>query len=337
MSAREPEGAADEPRVEEARRHRKRQRWWPRLLKTTARAVLGVVGVAVMAFFFLTRSHPGQVWVVDRVLARIGGRIDGTLRVGDVRSRDLMERAWLYDVSIVDPEGEPFLRVDSLRAGYSVAELLAGRLAFSDVQLYGPSVRIVTHRSGEPSNLDLVFGEARSPPVDPVPPPVPPADSTGIASADTASGAGALPDIAASSAPEIVLRDVRIVGGTLEILRPVEGTPPQRAVVVEDAEGGLLRRISAEAIDGQLPRALLSSPSVDGAHFTVASLSLEARIFEDPVRVDDLRGVARWADGTLSVEAAELKLPGSELAGTIRAELSGDEGSRFVLDLDASP
>lgn len=336
MDTRDPGGTVDEPRVEEARKHRKRQRWWPRLLKTVARVVLGVVGVAVMVFFFLTRSHPGQVWVVDRVLARLEGRVDGTIRVGDVRSGDLMERVRLYDVSIVDPGGEPFLQVDSLRAGYSLAELLAGRFAFSDVELFGPSVRIRTRPEGAPSNVAVIFGGEGSSEAEPVSAPAAPPDSmAGPPMGDTGAVAGR--DSTTSAGPEIVLREVRIVGGALEILQPLEGAPPERAVVVEGPDGERLRSISVQGIHGELSRALLSSPTTDGVRFTVASLGLEARIFREPARVEDLRGVATWADGTLTVEAAELKLPGSDLEGTIRADLSGTGGPRFLLDLEASP
>ncbi|HSR42345.1 MAG TPA: hypothetical protein VLL48_09240, partial [Longimicrobiales bacterium] len=331
----------------EGRGRRRGLRLW-NLLKAAVHLALAALVIGVSAFFFLTRSGPGQRWVVDEVLQRVAGGLRGRVTIEELWSANLLEGVSLRGVSIVGPDGRPFLEVDSLRARYSALQLVAGPLVFSDVTVYRPRVRIATLPGEERSNLDVIFGPLTDP-----------AGSSAGEAGEGQRGAaaegvaapegGPVPGESAAGATdsarartdgaprEIVLRDVRLVDASLEYLEPLGDEDTGRVVVVEAPGGGRLRRIEVGNVQARLPRAVLSSPDFEGVVVDVASLALDARIFRDPLRVEELRGRLRWVDGTFSLDADGLRLPESVLTGTAVAETGGEEGTVLTLDLSASP
>jgi hypothetical protein len=262
-------------------------------------AVVGGAGL----FLVLTRTGPGQRWLVQAMTDRVSRALGGEVRVANVRSADLLSGARLYGVEMDGPDGEPFVRADSVVATYFWGALLTGNISVSSLVVYGPRVRIARLRGQEASNVSRLFGSA------------------GRDSADVAGG----------RAREITLLEVRVVGGSLEILTPHEGEDAERAVVV-DGPGGPLRRIAFEEVDATLPRVIVGPSGVSGAEITVDSLGFLGRIFTDPLTVTQLEGVATWRGGILTVDASDLRLPGSEASGRLVLDFSGDDG--LVLGFD---
>ncbi len=102
-------------------------------------ALLALVAVAIVV---LTRTP----WGVERVgryaVTSLGRDIHGRLTVGRIESGGLLGGLTLRDVAITDSAGNPFVHVDSARAGYHWRSLLGGQIVLSRLELFHPVVVI---------------------------------------------------------------------------------------------------------------------------------------------------------------------------------------------------
>lgn len=261
-------------------------------------ALLAALVVGAVGTIFLLQAAPGQRFVLRTAVDLVDGRMEGSLRVGGVRSAGLLGGFTLDRVALVDDEGRPFLEADSVRVGYTIRGFLSRDAVLEPLELWRPRVTLETLPGDSVSNVVRIFvGE----PSDPDP--------------------GAEPDEAPAPASfRLELRRVRIHDGTFTVRSP-EGEP------------SIFREIEA-----RIRSAVILDPEAPGEHVVFESLSLVADlggVGEGPFRVEEFQGELRRQGTRLEVEADPLRLVESRLEG--RLVLDWAEELELELDLEADP
>lgn len=122
-----------------------------RLLEFTAYAV--VLGIVV--FFAFTRTDVGRSEVRQQLEDRFNATFTGTLEIGHLEG-NLITDLHARNVRILDPDGRPFLSVDSVIARPRWNALVSRQVSFRSVTLLEPTVH-VRHRADSTWNVDRVF------------------------------------------------------------------------------------------------------------------------------------------------------------------------------------
>lgn len=128
-------------------------------------AALLVAGAGLAGIVVLARSAAGRELALNWALERLQHQIDGTIQVGSVGPGGIWGGATLRQVVIDDRQGRTVATADSIRARYSLRELLGGAPAVADLRLWSP---VVIHEPGpdDRSRLAAVFAPAPTPTVD---------------------------------------------------------------------------------------------------------------------------------------------------------------------------
>ncbi|MDP2957435.1 MAG: translocation/assembly module TamB domain-containing protein [Longimicrobiales bacterium] len=283
-----------------ARPTRKRRRWGRRFL-----LVLFGVGVLLGGFgAALVRSGAGQRFVLDALLDRTAGALAGSLTVDGVRSPSLLGGATLVGVTLEAEGGRRFFEADSVRLSYSILSLLGAPPRIASLTLFGPRVEISQYPGEEALNITRVAA--------------PPADG-----ADTLPGRG------------LALGEIRVVGGVLEVLTPVEGSPAPRIPVVASPDGaGPLQRLALEGLDLLLEDVQLGGPGGQLLTGRLADLSMEVHALDRPLTVSHLEGAVRFGPEGLELEGAELRLPASAFDASLSLGPRGDGEEEWGLRME---
>lgn len=281
---------------------RSRRRRWGRGFLLALFLVGLLVGAAVTA---LVRSGAGQRFLLDAALARVQGALAGSLTVEEVHSASLLRGVVLLGVRLDAEGGRRFLEADSLRVRYSVFSMLGAPPRVAALTIYGPHVEI----SPMPGEDDLNVARL-------------------VAPRDAAPGE------AGQNGLGISFGSVRIVGGTLEVLTPVEGEPPPRVLAVPTPDGtGTLRRLALEDVD-----LLLEDVTVAGSEALLTArlsqISLDLHMLDEPLRLVHAEGSVRFDSAGLAVEDAAFHLPASILAGSLRLGPGEAPGEGWGVGLD---
>ena len=134
-----------------------RRRAWPAaILPWAIVAVSVLVSAGVAGAVMLTRTVAGREMVLDWALSRLRPAVNGSIRVGSVAPGGLLTGATLHDLELSDSLGRPVLVADSIRARYSILELLAGTSGVSDVHIWSPTLTLA-HPSGERVDLSSLL------------------------------------------------------------------------------------------------------------------------------------------------------------------------------------
>ena len=143
-------------RTRGARDGERRRAWPTALLPWAIVAVSVLVSAGVAGAVMLTRTAAGREMVLDWALSRLRPAINGSIRVGSVAPGGLLTGATLHDLEISDSLGRPVLVADSIRARYSVLELLAGTSGVADVHIWSPTLTL-DHAPGERVDLSSLL------------------------------------------------------------------------------------------------------------------------------------------------------------------------------------
>ena len=280
----------------------KRSAWLLVALKRfiLATGILLVVGVT--AALSISRTASGRGLALEWGLGKLRPAINGTIHVGSVGPGGILGGATLVDVALSDSLGRPVLVADSLRARYSLAELVVGAPAIAELQIWGPVVNLepapgervdlaglLTRRdSVEPGTAAPAPGPLVDPPADP--PTDPPADPPADPAAD----------------PALVVRSAAIHGGT---------------VTLRDGAG---RETSVERIDVALARVDVRP---GGERFLTAEVEradLSFPVTAGRLELAAIRGVLEAGDEGITLDADRFRLPGSVGNGSL--SYGGDGG-----------
>ena len=295
-------------RPRETRRRGRKRRAAGRGVLWLLRIAAAVAVVVVVAFFFLTRTDTGARITIEQVLKRLP--LNGEITVQDVRSRRLLEGVRLYGLRITGRDGRLFLQSDSATLAYDWRTLVGGDVVFDQLHLFGPEIVVSRYPGEDAFNVQRIFISEEE-------------------AADTATG----------PPPLVMFEDVRLVGGDVRVLFPLDGEPAERILTmpVPAGEGeGLLRRLRFEGVDAVLPRVVLSSPRLQGQVVDVDSLSTLARVYEDPFRLRHFTGRLTHDDGRVDVDADAIALDGTRATGSIWVQFAGDDDEPEKPDADSS-
>lgn len=306
----------------------------PRVVGWSAAAL---VVLALAAVFVLTRTQPGVELVVRQGLERLEGSIDGTVTVERVDSPDLLEGARLLGLEIRDADGRTFARFDTLRFAYSLPALLRGDLVLYGVEARNFRVRLERLHGQDALNVQRIFGGGSGSDVA-----TPgPGDEKGAGTVGTEGGTepGGEGSAGGATGRRIVLRDVELSRGEVEVLLPLdEGDEAEGAFLAPDpgGKGLLLRRYAVRDLEAALPRVAVSDPADPARTAAVRRLSGAVEVEGEPVRMEELRGHLRLEGSRLTLGGAGVELPGSRARGEVSVDWSG-EGVVTSADLDLEP
>lgn len=272
--------------------------------------VLGALfGAGVVAILVMTRTD----WGVERVrrfaVSRVGQAIDGSLDVQRVTTVGLLGGATLHDVSIDDPLGRPFVRLDSVSVRYNLLDLVRGRIVLDSAQLWGAQIYLERLPGDTRWNFERVFG----------------GDD----------------DEESDSRRLILFRDARIHGGEAVVRFPWSPEPGERVepgdtarLILREVPGGLVRELRFESVNAVLPRVLWETPEEEGRLVEIGELAALGYIWEDPFEVRRLEGTVTLRDSVITFEAPTVVLPESR-ASAIGQYVTGDERHVYDIRIDA--
>ncbi len=275
-----------------------------RALKVALLVVAAVIVTVLLGAWILLETHWGMQRVREFALGLVNDRIPGEIRVARIDGPGLLGGLRLYDIVVLDPDGEPVLRMDSARVSYDWRSFLKRRPVLDAVVLSGAEARLAKEPGQARFGLVRAF-VAEAPP-------------------DTTSSAGGMP---------IELRDVRIVGTTLLVRQPVEREPAEASRFVEETvPGGRVRIMRFDAISARLESVLIGGGDAR-VDVRLSDGSLVGRVLHEPFTLTRVRGRATLRDSVLT-----LNLPVVELADTrvgVRGGVTlGKAGTGLDLNID---
>jgi hypothetical protein len=242
----------------------------------------GIVTAAIL-------SRPGQRYILDLVLDRARDALAGDLTVERIHSANLLGGAMLVGVRLDAEGGRRFLEADSVSIRYSLLSLVGAPPRVASMILYGARAEISRY-PGE--------------------------DGMNVAGLLAASGGEPAGDAGALEVPPrriVGIGRLRVFGGTLEILTPLDGPPPDGVSTVPAPDGGSLRRIGLEGIDLELTDVRLGGGE-DLFTATLNELAMDVSVLERPLSIRDLRGEVRFGSAGLRLGQGTLRTPGSVFA-----------------------
>ena len=281
-------------------------------LKIGAGVLLILVLGAIVAIAFLTRSNIGQAFVVEQVLRRIEGTLNGEIVISGLRSEGLHRGARLLEVQVTAEDGGPILAVDSVEAEYSIGTMLGGDVALTGLTLWRPRLTITKEAPDQPFNLAAFLDGTESLAVE-----------LGDASDLTEAGV------------RFLFEEVDIRDGSVDVRYPLtpSADPASRFLSEPGPDGrGFMRVFGLQGIDGHLDGVVAADPTVDGLTMNVIDLAMEGRVFEEPVRVEGLAGRVAWSGDRILIDVEAVSVLGATAAGSGAVELVEGGVPNFTLD-----
>jgi translocation and assembly module TamB len=278
------------------------------------------VGVAVVlllgigTLLFIAQTDWGRERVRRSALDRLERATDGRIEIGRIEG-NLLRRVRLIDVTIVDEQGRPFLRADTIFTRFSLAGLLRRSILLTDLRLVRPIV-VLDRPPNEDWNYERIFR------IEP--------DTVRIEPRRPGWG------------DRIELRDAVIVDGRLTIRtawQPPEGlSAEERARTIRKALAGETRELVVEVPGGHqnvmefgelhthLTRIVVAHPDTAGIPIEVARFSGLVQPFEPPPqRVRFLSGGFRLVNDSLKFTGIHTVLQHSRLAARGSYDLKSGE------------
>ena len=292
----------------------------PRTRRLRARKVLKIVagvlltlGVgAIAGVFILTRTSVGQVFVVEQVLRRLEGTLNGEIVISGLRSPGLHRAATLLGVRVTAADGDQILAVDSVDAEYSVRRMLSGDVALSGLTLWGPRLTVTKKAPDQPFNLAAFLDGTESLELE-------------LGDVNELTEAGV----------RFLFEDVDIRDGSIDVRYPLTALadPTSRFLSEPGPEGrGFVRVFGFHNIDGHLDGVVAADPALDGLTMNVRDFAFEGRVFQEPVQVGNLVGRVAWSGDRISVDLESVSLLGGSTSGSATIELVDGGVPDFTFD-----
>ncbi|MGH7503768.1 MAG: translocation/assembly module TamB domain-containing protein [Longimicrobiales bacterium] len=277
-----------------------------RAIRWTAGLFAGIAVLLVIAAIlvvWLSRSQFGKERVRRIALDWLEDNVAGEVTLGRFTGGGLFEGLTVHEFAIHDSLGRPFVKVDSLSAGYDILDLLRGRISIGRIEAWGPVIHIERLPGDSLWNYERLF------PSSPDEPP---------------------------GTPRLIAFDhVRLHDAAANVRLPYEGSGDEAFDwVLEDAPGGTLRTIRFDSLQASLDHVRWESPSEPGRRIDIAELSGRAFVFRDAARIKDLAGTVTIVDSIASIDLRKFALP--ETHGKIEGRIvMNDDGERYDIRIDA--
>lgn len=237
----------------------------------------------------LLYSPPGRSLTARLATQMITARVAGRVEIGAIRG-NLLRHLVLEDVAIADSTGGELLRAPRIELRYRLAELLAGRIVFTEVLLERPTMHLVRLRTDR-WNYENIFRSGQ--------------------------GDGGPP-------PRVELHDVTIRSGTIRVDVPIAERPVKEPISARGAEPaqpevavtveGLMRVYRASELNAQLTTVRISTPNDDPIRVVIERLA--AKLSEPDVRIVDARGEIITKADSLRFDLEHAALPATRLSGS---------------------
>ena len=114
--------------------------------------------VPLLIGLVLISSPPGTRFVLNRLLPKINEQLNGRLTY-EGASGSLLRGINLSGVTLRDPEGEIVLQAERVEVGYSIRDILRGKITLGPVLLEKPIVRLLKGHPGEQYSILRVFAK----------------------------------------------------------------------------------------------------------------------------------------------------------------------------------
>ena len=275
------------------------------LLVTSA---LGIMVSVVLLVF----TNAGQAFVVEQVLRRIEGRLNGEILISGLRSPGLHRAATLLGVQVSAPNGDQILAVDSIEAEYSIRTILSGDITLAGLTLWGPRLTVSKGAPDQPFNL-AAFLEGT--------------ESLELALGDV--------NELTEAGVRFLFEEVDIRDGSIEIRYPLSlpADPASKLLSEPGPEGtGEMRVFGFHGITGHLDGVVAADPAAGGLRMNVTDLTFEGRVFQDPVQIENLTGRIVWSGDRVLVDLETVSLLGATATGSGVAELVEGDVPNFSFD-----
>ncbi len=293
---------ADAPREESA------PRWGRSIARGLGVLVLLLAVVVVGGVAWATRTASGRRTVASWVESAVGGAVEGRVEIGEITGGNLLTRAEISSFSIREPDGEPFVVLEDVRAEYDPLAFLRGRYVFRAVRMERARL-VLSQDADEEWNFDRLFAD----------------DDT--ATADTASD---------EDGTHLSLHNVRVGDGRVEVHTDFEAVKPDSEEVwrlERTPEGRVVRTIEIDSLSGRFPRLRIADPT-EPMLLDLEDVSGRAMAVRQALRLReaDVRAVFR---DTIDVEVSGLRIGRSSVAG--QGWVLPEDPPRYRFDLRADP
>lgn len=268
----------------------------------------GWIGIGILAGTVLVLAIVTVVtrteWGMERIrlfgLSWLEQRIEGEVHVGRISGRGLLRGAMLHDVSIIDPSGRPFVRIDSAAVEYNWRTLVSGDIVLENVVLFSPEIYLEKLPGDTAWNFEYVFP-------------------------DTSPGQET------PGRSLVLFQDARIVDGLAVVRMPIELEAPGDTLSVtwEEMAGGLARVMTFRDIEARLDRVVWETPVEPGRLIEIRDLAMNGVVWREPLQLESLRGRVVMRDSVISFEVPAFELPESRGSMIGRVITGGDR-----LDMD---
>ncbi len=273
---------------------------------------LGILLSLIVGFsgvLLLTQSERGRSEVLAVVLRTLGGRLNGVLEVDRVAG-NLLTGAWVYELSLTDPDGAPLAVADSAYIRYRLPTFLGGDIVIPRVEVFDATISIFRMPDDTLWNYQRVLS-------DPTPGP-----------SEGPPGATLI--------ERLILHDSHI-----EIRTPFGNDPALSAAeqqleieealadtarwMIETVPGGYLRAMLVDVRSAELAELFISPDERDGTYLEVNEADADVRLWRDPpLEVRELNASLHLQDGIVNLESTGFTLPASQGEAVGRLDLRGD-------------
>lgn len=284
--------------------------------RTVATIVLGAIAtlvvVVVAAVLVFTQTDWGRERVRGLVLNQFQKIVHGTISIGKIGG-NLISGARISNVVITDSSGAPFLKADTVVAGYTLSNFFRKHIDLNDVRLVNPVI-VLSRKTGGKWNWDHIFPR------------------------DTVKHPGAAPGFGSW----VTLHNLVVINGNVTMKSPWAPsdtlTGAKRDSAVKTAMGPLGRvnivradtgfqRVSYfRDIFGKLPLLRLEDPNDPLQIIQVASLHMIAQPLKPPsFRVTQVAGTFNVLNDSLYFSGMKATLAASRLSGSGRYNIENND------------
>ena len=292
-----PEEVSETPSAPTPKRKRRR-RW-------VKRAAWVAVLFVVLIGLSLTQTGRGQRLVLGQAMEAVRGSLAGELRVDGIRSGTLLTGVTLTGIRLDAEDGHPFMTADSVEISYWPIGFLLGHPSLRSLIVWGLDLELSQYAEDTPLNVQRLLRERPN-----------------------------VSDSAAAVTPVQIGR-FGVRGGTVQLLRPWDGTPGLTTVPGPDGER--LQRLAFEGVDLDLESVLLMLGSPDVLEARLASLSTDISLAaaSAPLEIREAFGDVTFGSAGIRVAEGAFRLPGTLVRGQLAVGPQAlDEAWSVAADLE---
>lgn len=289
-----------------------------RILRRMGRGVAVTLGALVLllalALFTLTQTDPGRGWVASFIEGRLEGAVRGDVRLGPILAGNLLTRAVLGEFTIVGPDGETFVSLDTVRVEYDPTGFLRGDFSFRSLEAARARLQLLQDEEGV-WNFEEIFR--------PEDPDAPPGET------------------------RVVLSDARVADGRITVRQPyaagLDGAARERAIQeavrgetvwnVERTEEGWRQTYELAGLEGRFPLLRLVHPRLP-MEVRMEDVSGRLEAVRQPLSLTRFDGSLVFRD-TIRVAMDRVRLAESELAGS--GWVVPEDPPVFRFEMEADP